>query len=79
MNDTHLKYDEHLAMGQGSIDWKEIEMLLEEFLLKDKSRLIEVSGLDKIRDSSIPFPFGDYSILTIMFPSGYTLQNRFSF
>ncbi len=51
MNDTHLKYDEHLAMGQGSIDWKEIEMLLEEFLLKDKSRLIEVSGLDKIRES----------------------------
>ena len=51
VNDTHLKYDEHLALGQGNIDWKEIEALLEEFGLKDKSRLIEVSGLDKIRES----------------------------
>ncbi|MDE6924544.1 MAG: sugar phosphate isomerase/epimerase [Acetatifactor sp.] len=51
INDTHLKYDEHLALGQGSIDWKEIETLTEEFGLKDKSRLIEVSGTDKIRES----------------------------
>jgi len=51
INDTHLKYDEHLALGQGSIDWKEIQTLLEEFGLKDKSMLIEVSGLDKIRES----------------------------
>ena len=51
INDTHLKYDEHLALGQGSIDWEEIETLVEEFGLKDKSRLIEVSGLDKIQES----------------------------
>ena len=51
MNDTHLKYDEHLALGQGSIDWKEMETLLEKFGLRDKSRLIEVRGLDKILES----------------------------
>jgi len=51
INDTHLKYDEHLAVGQGSIDWEEMEGLVEESGLKDKSRLIEVSGLDKIRES----------------------------
>ena len=51
INDTHLKYDEHLALGQGSIDWTGIEALLEEFGLKDRSRLIEVNGLDKIRES----------------------------
>ncbi|MCM1302632.1 MAG: sugar phosphate isomerase/epimerase [Lachnospiraceae bacterium] len=51
INDTHLKYDEHLALGQGSIDWNEIEDLLEKYGLKDKSRLIEVNGLDKIRES----------------------------
>lgn len=51
LNDTHLEYDEHLALGQGSIDWLEIEALLEEYGLKDKSRLIEVSGLDKIQES----------------------------
>lgn len=51
LNDTHLVYDEHLALGQGSIDWSEIEALLEEYGLKDKSRLIEVSGLDKIQES----------------------------
>ena len=51
INDNHLKYDEHLALGQGSIDWKGMELLLKEFGLQDKSRLIEVSGLDKIRES----------------------------
>lgn len=51
INDTHLKYDDHLALGQGSIDWKEMETLLEKYGLKDKSRLIEVSGLDKIQES----------------------------
>ncbi len=51
INDTHLKYDEHLAVGQGSIDWEEIERLMEESGLKDKSRLIEVSGMDKIQES----------------------------
>ena len=51
INDTHLKYDEHLALGQGSIDWRIIEVLLEKYGLKDKSRLIEVNGLDKIWES----------------------------
>ncbi len=51
INDTHLKYDEHLPLGQGSIDWKEMEALLEEFGLEGRSRLIEVSGLEKIRES----------------------------
>lgn len=51
INDTHLEFDEHLALGRGSIDWAEIGALLEEFGLKNQSRLIEVSGLDKIRES----------------------------
>lgn len=51
INDTYLKYDDHLALGQGNIDWKEMETLLEKYGLKDKSRLIEVSGLDKIQES----------------------------
>ena len=50
-NDTHLQYDDHLALGQGSINWKEIEALIEEFDLKDKNRLIEVNGLEKIHHS----------------------------
>lgn len=51
VNDTHLQYDDHLAMGQGSIDWQEIEALIEGFNLKDKNRLIEVNGLEKIHHS----------------------------
>lgn len=50
-NDTFLQYDDHLALGQGNIDWEEIEALIEEFHLKDKNRLIEVNGLDKIHHS----------------------------
>lgn len=51
INDTHLEFDDHLALGQGSIDWKEIESLITEFDLRDRSRLIEVSGLEKIYQS----------------------------
>ncbi len=48
INDTQLMHDEHLALGQGKIDWREIEALIGEFGLKEKSRLLEVNGLDKI-------------------------------
>ena len=50
-NDTHLQFDDHMALGQGNIDWEEIEALIEEFDLKDKNRLIEVNGLEKIHQS----------------------------
>lgn len=48
---THLQYDDHLVLGQGNIDWEEIETLIEEFNLEDKNRLIEVNGLEKIHHS----------------------------
>lgn len=51
VNDTHLQFDDHLALGQGNIDWEEIEALIEEFDLKDKNRLIEVNGLENIHHS----------------------------
>lgn len=51
VNDNHLKYDEHLALGQGSIDWKEIGVLLEKYGLEDRSMLIEVNGMDRILES----------------------------
>ena len=50
-NDTYLQFDDHLALGQGNIDWAEIEALIGEFNLKDKNRLIEVNGLEKIHQS----------------------------
>lgn len=51
LNDTHLKTDEHLALGCGCIDWKEIFRQIGQYGLRDKSMLLEVNGLQKIRIS----------------------------
>lgn len=51
MNDNYLKRDNHLAMGEGKIDWKHIFALVGQFGLCDTSKLLEVSGLEKIRIS----------------------------
>lgn len=51
MNDNYLKRDNHLAMGAGKIDWKQIFALVEQYGLSDKSKLLEVSGLEKIQAS----------------------------
>jgi len=51
LNDTHLKYDEHLPLGQGLIDWQVIFGLMKKYNLEKKSILLEVKGLDKISQS----------------------------
>lgn len=51
MNDNYLERDNHLAMGAGKIDWKRIFALVEQYGLEDRSRLLEVSSLEKIQDS----------------------------
>lgn len=51
LNDTRLKKDDHLALGGGSIDWKEIFGLIRRHGLQDKSMLLEVSGLEKVKES----------------------------
>lgn len=51
LNDHHLKTDEHLALGCGSIDWKDIFGKIRRYGLQDKSMLLEVNGLEKITSS----------------------------
>lgn len=48
LNDSHLKADDHLALGCGSIDWKEIFGQVRQYGLWDRSMLLEVNGLQKI-------------------------------
>ncbi|MCM1119205.1 MAG: sugar phosphate isomerase/epimerase [bacterium] len=48
LNDHHLKEDEHLALGCGSIDWKDILGRISRHELQDRSILLEVNGLEKI-------------------------------
>lgn len=48
LNDHHLKTDEHLALGCGNLDWKNIFEKIREYGLQDKSMLLEVNGLEKI-------------------------------
>ena len=48
LNDNHLKTDEHLALGCGAIDWKDIFEKIRQHGLQDKSMLLEVNGLRKI-------------------------------
>lgn len=47
LNDHHLKTDEHLALGCGSIDWQDIFEKIREYGLQDRSMLLEVNGLEK--------------------------------
>lgn len=51
LNDNHLKLDDHLALGCGDIDWKDIFGRIRQHGLWDKSMLLEVNGLEKIRIS----------------------------
>lgn len=51
VNDNHFMTDEHLALGCGSIDWKEIFDAMKQYGLTDRSMLLEVNGLEKIRIS----------------------------
>lgn len=51
LNDCHLKTDDHLALGGGDIDWKEVFGQIRQCGLQDKSLLLEVNGLQKISTS----------------------------
>ena len=51
MNDTKLKTDDHLALGRGSIDWENIFALIKQGGSTDASRLLEMRGLENIRES----------------------------
>ncbi len=51
VNDNHLKRDEHLALGDGNIDWKRMEELVGQSGSTNCSMLLEVRGMDKIRTS----------------------------
>jgi len=51
LNDNHFKRDEHLALGSGSISWSHIFQLMEQYGLGDRSILLEVNDLDKVRAS----------------------------
>ncbi|MCM1056936.1 MAG: sugar phosphate isomerase/epimerase [Firmicutes bacterium] len=51
LNDNHLRTDDHLALGRGNIDWKEMFHSIRRYGLQDKSMLLEVNGLEKIRTS----------------------------
>lgn len=48
LNDSHLKTDDHLALGCGGIDWKEVFGRIRQYGLLDRSMLLEVNGLQKI-------------------------------
>lgn len=51
LNDCHLKTDDHLALGCGSIDWKDVFGRIRQYGLADRSMLLEVNGLQKIHAS----------------------------
>ncbi len=51
INDNHLVYDEHLAVGDGKIPWEFISALLKKYGLLDKSILLEVKELTAITQS----------------------------
>lgn len=51
LNDNHLKTDDHLALGSGDIDWKEIFGSIRRHGLQDRSILLEVNGLEKTKSS----------------------------
>ncbi len=51
MNDNHLKRDEHMAIGDGCIEWNRVFGLIQQYGLWDRSILLEVNGLEKIKSS----------------------------
>ena len=51
LNDNHLEHDEHLVLGEGSIDWELIFQLIKDTGLQESSMLLEMNGLDKIQKS----------------------------
>ncbi len=51
INDNHFQRDEHLALGEGNIEWDDIFRLMDQFRLWDRSILLEVKGMDKIKSS----------------------------
>lgn len=51
LNDTLMKADDHFALGKGCIDWKEIFALMRRHGLEDASQLLEMRGLENIRES----------------------------
>ncbi|MCM1101983.1 MAG: sugar phosphate isomerase/epimerase [Clostridium sp.] len=51
INDNHLNRDEHLALGDGVIDWPRMYELMGRHDLMQRSILLEVTGADKIRAS----------------------------
>lgn len=51
LNDNHLKTDDHLALGCGKIGWKGVFDSIRRYSLQDRSMLLEVNGLEKIRTS----------------------------
>lgn len=51
INDNHRKTDEHLALGDGDIDWTGIFRAVERYGLKDRSMLLEVKGLQRTEES----------------------------
>lgn len=51
INDNNLKYDDHMALGDGSIDWQDIFSIIQKYGLTKRSVLLEVNGIDKITKS----------------------------
>lgn len=50
INDNHCKTDEHLAIGDGNIDWRRF-LLYREKYFPEATILLEVKGMDKIKES----------------------------
>lgn len=50
INDNHCKTDEHLAIGDGNIDWRRF-LLYREKYFPEATILLEVKGMDKIKKS----------------------------
>ena len=51
LNDNCLQADDHLPLGKGQIQWENIFDLMRHYKLWDVSILLEVNGLEKIRES----------------------------
>ena len=51
LNDNHLERDEHLVLGEGSIDWELVFKLISANGLQESSMLLEMNGMDKIQKS----------------------------
>ncbi len=51
LNDNHLERDEHLVLGEGSIDWELVFKLINSNELRKSSMLLEMNGVDKAQRS----------------------------